>query len=236
VVFISKRKPIPYEECHKIINGIEYKFCSDCNEWLPMTSENYYKNNKSPDGFNPYCKEDTKRRSKQWQQVDNRKRYLSNKKIYNKEINQMDKYKKIYREHARDQRESGYYREYQQKNTDKFSLYSKDKRENKTHKITDDQWENCKNYFNYRCAYCELPIEEHYINYRGNIQLGDFHKEHVDDEGSNDISNCIPSCKICNSSKHTSSLEEWYNEDNPNFTHERLDRIHKWLVEDYKLI
>ena len=29
-------------------------------------------------------------------------------------------------------------------------------------------------------------------------------------------------------------MEEWY-KNNPNFNQERLDKIHKWLDEDYKL-
>lgn len=61
----------------------------------------------------------------------------------------------------------------------------------------------------------------------------DLHKEHVDDSGANDLSNCVPSCQSCNSSKNIFSLEEWYTEDNLNFTEERLSKIYRWLNEDY---
>jgi len=50
----------------------------------------------------------------------------------------------------------------------------------------------------------------------------------------NDLSNCVPSCKQCNSQKHTDSLEEWYNEDNIKYSKRRFNRIHKWLDGDYK--
>jgi hypothetical protein len=104
---------------------------------------------------------------------------------------------------------------------------------NKKHEITKNEWENCKNYFNYRCAYCGLAIEEHYIIYNGILKLGDFHRDHADDEGRNDLSNCIPACKSCNTSKSNKDLLEWYDVDNDNFNTERLFKINKWLNEDY---
>lgn len=91
----------------------------------------------------------------------------------------------------------------------------------------------CKQYFNYECAYCGLPLEEHYIIYAGNLILGDFHKEHVDHFGSNDLSNCVPACKSCNSSKHDFEFNKWYNTDNHKFNIERYNKIIKWLNVDW---
>jgi hypothetical protein len=65
--------------------------------------------------------------------------------------------------------------------------------------------------------------------------LSDFHKEHIDDDGANDLSNCVPSCKLCNSYKHQYIFDDWYNKNNPNFNQDRLNKIIKWLNEDYKL-
>jgi hypothetical protein len=43
---------LKYEENHKIIEGIEHKKCSVCDEWFPMTNEYFYKNKSSKvDGF-----------------------------------------------------------------------------------------------------------------------------------------------------------------------------------------
>ena len=98
-----------------------------------------------------------------------------------------------------------------------------------------EQWFYILKLFNNECAYCGLPLSKHYIRYKGETKLGDFHKEHVDHEGANDLSNCIPSCKECNSSKSTKFLEDWYNENNLNFNQDRLNKIHKWINEDYKL-
>jgi len=104
---------------------------------------------------------------------------------------------------------------------------------NKKHDITEMEWEECKKYFNHRCAYCGLPIEEHFKKFKGELKWFDFHKEHVDHTGNNDLSNCIPSCHRCNSSKHDLDFEYWYKEISDNFTYERLNKIHKWLSKDY---
>ncbi|RKJ44582.1 HNH endonuclease, partial [Butyricicoccus sp. 1XD8-22] len=103
---------------------------------------------------------------------------------------------------------------------------------NKKHEISNEEWENCKNYFNYRCAYCGLPVEEHYRMWYGKMRQFDLHREHVDHEGLNDLSNCVPACTSCNSSKWKHNLGDWYNDDNENFSQERLYRIYKWLNQD----
>lgn len=67
----------------------------------------------------------------------------------------------------------------------------------------------------------------------GELKNIDLHKEHVDDSGANDLSNCIPSCQSCNSSKHIFDFETWYRK-YEHFNEKRLHKIIKWLVEDYK--
>ena len=66
------------------------------------------------------------------------------------------------------------------------------------------------------------------------MKLYDFHKEHVVDEGKNDLRNCIPSCNKCNSQKNTNSLNNWYNITNPNYTYERYCKIYQWIRYDHK--
>jgi len=107
-------------------------------------------------------------------------------------------------------------------------------RQHKNHNITKGEWESCKKYFDYKCAYCGFPIEDHYRIYAGKLQKIDLHKEHVDHEGSSDLSNCVPSCKTCNDFKHKFELDEWYNKYNINYTKERYDKIIKWITEDYE--
>ncbi|MFC0852976.1 HNH endonuclease [Halalkalibacter oceani] len=112
--------------------------------------------------------------------------------------------------------------------------YRENKYYNKSHEISTEEWESCKQYFNYECAYCGLHIDEHFVKYGDEYKLYDFHQEHVDHIGSNDLSNCIPSCKSCNSKKWQYEFIKWYNPSNEVFTEERLNKISKWLSADYK--
>ncbi len=137
----------------------------------------------------------------------------------------------IKREFGKKQRENGYQTEYRRNNQEKFKGYSSDRR-HKNHKVTKTEWKACKQYFKNRCAYCGLPIEEHYNMYDGKLRKEDLNKEHVDHMGSIFLDNCVPACKSCNDHKWEFKLEDWYNENNPNYTKERYNKIIKWLTED----
>lgn len=191
-----------------------------------MNLDNFYKQ-KSKDGFHTYCKQCNKEQSIQWG-VENRDKQL----IAHQKYLRTPKGKAWLKRDAEKQKENR--KDYRKNNKDKMKEYSKNRYSNKKHNITTQQWENCKKYFNHRCAYCGLAIEDHWIEFRGNIQLGDFHKEHVDDKGANDLSNCIPACKSCNSEKHDWLLDDWYNQTNTKYSDERFHKILKWLKEDYK--
>jgi predicted ATP-dependent protease len=208
------------------------KQCSECREFKEL-SEFYSQNKTRKDGtkyiyYNPECKECTKKRTYTWQE-----KHIDKKRKYALKDNAKPHRKQQMKILNKKRRENGEYREWQQNNTDKIKEYA-EKRSEKIHEISENEWDSCKNYFNYRCAYCGLAIEEHYIRFNGKIILGDFHRDHADDKGENDLSNCIPSCKICNTSKHDNGLDEWYNENNPNFSQTRLNKIHEWLDKDYK--
>lgn len=203
------------------------KVCSECSLSKPLSEFYSRKKHSKKRGdytyYNPECKECTKARFEAWKK-DNRERYLENKRRYNhKEKPTQDK-----REFSRKQRESGYYKQWQENNKDKIETYN-ERRQHKNHKITDDEWIRCKAYFNNSCAYCGVSDSEAkklYDNY--------LHKEHVDHEGANDLSNCVPACKSCNGQKYTFKLDEWYNHNNPHYSKERMIKIDKWLNEDYK--
>lgn len=200
-----------------------YKICKKCNKTLPSTIEYFYKIKTSSDGLYSYCKECAKSKATQWTKNNPEKR-----KAIEHKANTTSKRKNYKRLYSQQDCQKKYFKQYQKENMDKFLNYAKNKLHNKTHKITKDEWKKCKEYFGNCCAYCGLPIECHYIKFKDDIKLGDFHKEHVDSNGLNDLSNCVPSCKICNSKKHNMTLEKWY-EENEFFTEERLDRIMQWL-------
>ncbi len=50
-------------------------------------------------------------------------------------------------------------------------MYQKRK---KKHRLSKQEWKSCKEYFNNECAYCGLPIEEHFRKYAGKLQKIDF--------------------------------------------------------------
>jgi hypothetical protein len=125
-------------------------------------------------------------------------------------------------------------RNYLRDNPDKSKQYGIKREQHKKHIISSKEWIACKTYFKNCCAYCGLPIEEHFYTRLGITKQGDFHKEHKEDEGANDLSNCVPSCGKCNSSKWKFVFEEWYVEFNPVFSKTRLNRINKWVNGGYK--
>lgn len=96
------------------------------------------------------------------------------------------------------------------------------------------EWQSCKDYFDNSCCYCGLHIDNHYRRYNGKLRKEDLHKDHADHFGVNDLSNCIPACHSCNLHKWEFELKNWYNENNPNYTEERLDKITKWLEGDWE--
>jgi biotin synthase-like enzyme len=126
------------------------------------------------------------------------------------------------------QRVADNFKLWEQNNPDKLRQYGRNHRA-KSHKITDIEWQDCKQYFNYECAYCGMTEEEHKEKYKQQL-----HKEHVIYNGANDLSNCVPSCRTCNSEKHTTDWNLWYNENNPKYSQQRYDKITKWLECDYK--
>lgn len=200
------------------------KKCTQCERDLPANEEYFYKQG---DKLHAWCKKCFLAYRKEHQQrKDVKKRnsqYIKEYYIYNKEkfsyknrdINKFKEYQKEYR-----QRES---------TKKKYKIYNQKRKDHKTHQISSDEWIACKEYFNKSCAYCELSEKDAKKLYGQRL-----HKEHVEHVGSNDLSNCVPACKSCNSSKNTHKLEDWYTEENnKNYKKERLDKIHKWLKKDY---
>lgn len=228
----EERKRLRYNETHEIIDGLDHKFCKSCNSWLPSENCFYKKKVNTTDGLDTYCKECTKDKTTKWKNENkelvrghhNKYNSTVKRKLVNKKFNDKDKTKDKYSQWRRD-------------NADKVKEYRIKRSKHKKHNITKKEWIACKNYFNDECAYCGLHVNEHYRLWNGEFKKVDLHKEHVDHEGSDRLDNCIPSCQSCNSSKREYRLEEWYKEDNivTNFSKERLDKIHKWLKDDYKI-
>lgn len=240
----KERNQEKYNDTHKIVNDILYKKCSlhaeyfpDEDEWIICDEEHFYKTKSKGEGtvlkLHTYCKRCNIKKAYKWRS-DNPESYNKSHDKYNNNQCFIPNLKVRKRKSGKIRRENGKAGKWQRDNPDKIKQYRLNREQNKTHKISKKEWDACQEYFNNQCAYCGLPIEEHYINFRGNIQLGNFHKEHVDHQGANDLSNCVPSCKVCNCSKHDFDFEEWYQKQTF-CSKEKIDKIHKWMSEDYKL-
>jgi hypothetical protein len=174
-------------------------------------------------GLNSECKLCSYKYARKWAIENPEKKNASVRKN-----NQTEKTKEYHRRKTRRLTSNGYYKKWNKENPDKLKAYSQ-KRVKKNHIITKDEWIACKNYFGNTCAYCGMTEEEH-----RQIFNTDLHREHVIDDGRNDIKNCIPSCSTCNNNKKRRTLNEFYNPKNKNYTYERYYKIYMWMRYDCK--
>ncbi|WP_340032554.1 HNH endonuclease signature motif containing protein [Paenibacillus sp. FSL K6-1122] len=126
------------------------------------------------------------------------------------------------------QRESGKQKDWVNRNPDNKRSYAL-KRKSKLFNITESEWLACREYFNDSCAYCGMSSVDHKHKYNKEIN-----KEHWDDEGLNDLSNCVPSCGSCNSKKWVFKFNDWYDESYEHYDEDRKRRVLKWIKDDYK--
>jgi hypothetical protein len=207
------------------------KICSVCNTEKELT-EYYTQKKKRKDGsewvyYNPECKECTKNRSRKWA-VNNPEKSLEIR------VNSALKFKRENKERVRiteqARRDRGTMKKWQQNNKDKMKQYAFYRTMHKTHEISPEEKLSVKEYFDFECAYCGISEIEAKEKYNNNL-----HMDHVDPNGANDLSNNIPACKSCNGRKNTYSLVEWFQKNDVGFNIDRLNKIYKWLDEDYKL-
>lgn len=223
---MAKRSPIDDSIKYKVVENKKHKLCIECKEYFPMTNEYFYNNKTSKkDGLNSYCIPCVFKRARKWVDDNPLKYAAQNKRKVENRTEEQKEYIRNYK------RREGYYKEWRSKeeNKKKLKMYNFKKRNSK-HDITKEEWNHCKEYFNYQCAYCGIS-EEEAKEIMGNV----LHKEHVQHDGANDLSNCIPACKSCNSQKWIFEFDEWYSLSNETFSVDKKDKIIKWLTADYKL-
>jgi HNH endonuclease len=203
------------------------KECSICKEVKPL-NEYYAVNKRNSKGkeyiyYYPYCKKCAIEKAK-ISQIKNYEKQLKRMRIRNKLPEVKEKRKK----YLTSEKWKNTRRKWQRNNKDKLKKYHEYRKMHKMHDISNSERERCKQYFNFQCAYCGITEDEHKEKFGQQL-----HMDHVDPDGANDLSNNIPACKSCNSSKGAFLLEEWYLKQNF-YSEERLNKIYKWLNDDYK--
>ncbi|KAF6565418.1 HNH endonuclease [Paenibacillus sp. EKM202P] len=217
------RKRISFEDSHRFFEGEQQKLCSNCNQWYPCNEIYFYKNpSNKKDGLNPKCKQCNISNSTKWNK-ENYEKTLT----FQKQRNDKPQNKEKRRLSEKKRRENGLLRDWQRKNKDKLKLY-RQKRFNKSHEITQDEWSRCLEYFEWKCAYCDMTQEIHFA-----VNGQQLHRDHVIHDGSNFIDNCVPACKECNSSKHDKELTEWYNKKFIHFDENRFAKVIQWVTKDW---
>lgn len=95
--------------------------------------------------------------------------------------------------------------------------------------FTPDQWVECKEYFNYCCAFCGKPEDEIIIE-QGFI-LEQEHFVALNNRGPYTKGNIIPACHSCNDSKHDHYFFNWY-PSHKSYSPERENKILGYLNID----
>jgi hypothetical protein len=199
-----------------------------CYEWIELNASNFHANKTSPDLFNTYCKICTSKKAQKNRKDNIEIRRQYDHDHYKTNIKRKEANKQWYednKEHA-----SENYKKWQQTEEGKATMqkHNRNRNETKKHDISIKEWGKCKDYFNFECAYCGMTDEIHRKLYKQQL-----HREHAYPSGANDLSNCIPSCRICNSEKHEDDWDEWYNNKNQVFNEHRFKLIKTWLEQDY---
>ena len=219
----EEKEELNYNLIHKISNGELYKQCSKCRQWILCSSEYFYVANNKTDGLAACCKE-CKRNQNHHYAITNKDKI----KEINHKTNLRPERQKYNREKSKKMKGEGYCKQWYYNNLEKAKAYRIKKLAQK-HDITKQQWESCKKYFNDSCAYCGITEKNHKKLHKERL-----HKEHVKHDGVNDISNCVPACKSCNSQKWKFTIDEWYNKSNPVYTRKRYEKIMQWINNDYQ--
>lgn len=234
-----------YKDWHKETDGILYKKCIGCEEWIIADLEHYGRDKGTKSGFNDRCKTCQKiyqeayyAKTREIQIEKSKKRRLEKLPEITEYLTQYYKdnketIKASNQEYKNKNRE--YYRELSKKfrqtehGKERYRYYWRNNRKTKAHKMTDQEWIDCKAYFNNSCAYCGMTDEEQKKRFGKGL-----HREHVIYDGRNDIKNCVPCCQLCNRGKDQKPFHEFYNKNNPSYSYDKYYKIYMWLRYDYK--
>ena len=139
-----------------------FKKCTKCGEWLVANKINFYKDKKGKWGFKSCCKKCDNKRKKN--HIKNNKEHY---KEYSKEYyeNNKEYYKEYYKEYKKNNRK--YFNEknkiYRKNNPQVVFNYSNKRRnklENQGRGITKEQYKECFEWFDWKCAYSGEKLQK----------------------------------------------------------------------------
>lgn len=181
------------------------KTCTKCGEIYPATEEYFNKQKRGKFGLRANCKNCQRAWRNNNQEHINK--YQNNWRKNNKE--KLKSYEVDRSQRDRKYREKHKKRRYEvnevwrKNNHDKLKMYTQKRRSLKSKlpaSFTKTQWNECKKYFDYQCAYCgnsdKKLHQDHFIPL---VKGGEYTKQNI-----------IPSCASCNSSKRDKDFKEWY--------------------------
>jgi len=200
------------------------KICSKCKKGFPATPEYFTCDKMRPDGLHSWCKSCKYTSVNGWYEVNQEQVSEYNRQKYaNDREEKLKQQKQYYRANPEKKREYG--RRYYFANREKKAEYSKKYRKNNPDKkriyesrrearklalpdtLTHQEWQQAIQYFNGCCAVCENQLYDLF----GEIIL---HADHWIALNNPDcpgtiVTNMLPLCSACNSSKRDSPPKDW---------------------------
>ena len=178
------------------------KVCKKCGREL--TTDKFTKRKDSIDGLRHQCKDCEKQRHKEYRE------------------NNKDKVQQYNTEHREQKKE--YSRKYRKEHPEiDFNCRTRrrQKEETQGQGITKDQWIECMEFFEWKCAYSGEKLTKQ------NRTLD--HITSLNKNGENEIWNLVPMKVNYNSSKQDKEMLSWY-KGQEYYNEERLDKIIEWYV------
>ena len=209
-----------------------FKKCTKCGEIKLATTEYFSEKKRYRFGLFSQCKVCEQKYGKQYRQ-DNKEHIQEYQKEYNKQYYQDNKEhcleygkqyhqdnKEYFQEHYKQycqtpQGQAAYFNARQRRRTKEASLGNG---------ITVEQWQECMNFFGWKCAYSGKSLK------KGNRSLD--HITPLNLGGDNEIWNLVPMCRNYNSSKNDKEMIEWYKEQ-PFYSEDSLKKIYEWKEYAY---
>ena len=214
------------------------RVCTKCKRILIAHEINFRRNSKKNNKFRASCikcekeyyennKDNIKKKRKERYKNNKEKENKRNKEYYENHKDDIKIYQKQYREDNK-KHISESKKIWNKNNPDKlFNSHCKRriKEESQGNGFTKEQWFEMMNFFNWECAYSgiQLTKEDRSID----------HVVALDNDGENEIWNCVPMYTNYNSSKKVKDILEWYMQQ-PFFSIDRLTKIYEWRIYAYE--